>query len=335
MALKIGGRDIRRGTIEQILLKASEYYTATPVNVPVIVIRGAERGPIVFLTAAIHGDELNGVEIVRRVMTGYTPQQLRGTLICVPVVNRVGFLTHTRYLPGRRDLNRYFPGSPEGNAAARYAHTLFTEIVVRSRYGIDLHTASLGRTNLPHVRADMACKDVRKMARAFGTEIIIDSPGPPRTLRHAATTAGVPTIIFEAGETFRFQRNMVARGVAGVRNVLVALGMTQDARREPRFRVIVKVSEWVRSVKGGIADIVVRPGEIIYAGEEIASITNPFGREVSMVRSPLTGLIIGITTMPMVNPGDAICHIAKLEKTLATVETFCVTDSRGKKMLLA
>jgi len=335
MALKIGGRDIRRGTVEQILLKASEYYTATPVNVPVIVIRGSERGPIVFLTAAIHGDELNGVEIVRRVMTGYTPQQLKGTLICIPVVNRVGFLTHTRYLPGRRDLNRYFPGSPEGNAAARYAHTLFTEIVTRSRYGVDLHTASLGRTNLPHLRADMACKDVRKMARAFGTEIIIDSPGPPRTLRHAATTAGVPTIIFEAGETFRFQRNMVARGVAGVRNVLAALGMTQDTRREPRFRVIVKVSEWVRSVKGGIADIVVRPGEIIYAGEEIASITNPFGREVSMVRSPLTGLIIGITTMPMVNPGDAICHIAKLEKTLATVETFCVTDSRGKKMLLA
>jgi len=310
MALKIGGRDIRRGTIEQILLKASEYYTATPVNVPVIVIRGSERGPIVFLTAAIHGDELNGVEIVRRVMTGYTPQQLKGTLICIPVVNRVGFLTHTRYLPGRRDLNRYFPGSPEGNAAARYAHTLFTEIVTRSRYGVDLHTASLGRTNLPHLRADMACKDVRKLARAFGTEIIIDSPGPPRTLRHAATTAGV-------------------------RNVLAALGMTQDTRREPRFRVIVKVSEWVRSVKGGIADIVVRPGEIIYAGEEIASITNPFGREVSMVRSPLTGLIIGITTMPMVNPGDAICHIAKLEKTLATVETFCVTDSRGKKMLLA
>lgn len=335
MALRIGGRDIRRGTVEQIFLKVSEYYTATPVNVPVIVIRGSVRGPTVFLTAAIHGDELNGVEIVRQVMTGFTPQQLRGTLICVPVVNRVGFLTHTRYLPGRRDLNRYFPGDPLGNAAARYAHTLFTELVARARYGVDLHTASVGRTNLPHVRADMSCKGVRRTARAFGTEIIIDSPGPPRTLRAAATAAGVPTIIFEAGETFRFQRNMVARGVAGVRNVLAALGMTDGPVKEPRFRVIVKVSEWVRSLKGGIADIVVRPGEIIYAGEEIASITNPFGREVSSVRSPLTGLIIGITTMPMVNPGDAICHVAKLEKTLATVEKFCITDSRGKRMLLA
>jgi len=126
---------------------------------------------------------------------------------------------------------------------------------------------------------------------------------------------------------------MVARGVAGVRNVLAALGMTEDTRREPRFRVIVKVSEWVRSMKGGIADIVVRPGEIIYAGDEIASITNPFGREVSMVRAPLTGLIIGITTMPMVNPGDAICHIAKLEKTLPTVEKYSTESPPGHRHL--
>lgn len=332
--LSIGGRKIRRGSVEQIFLRVSEYYTATPVNVPVTVIRGVDAGPSVFLTAAVHGDELNGVEIVRRVMTGFTPDQLRGTLICVPVVNRVGFLTHTRYLPGRRDLNRYFPGDPNGNAAARTAHTLFTEIVARSKYGVDLHTASVGRTNLPHIRADMSDEKVRRMARAFGTEIVIDFPGPPRTLRAAATRAGVPTIIFEAGETFRFQRAMVARGVAGVRNVLADLGMTSDPVKEARFQVIVKVSEWVRSMRGGIADILVRPGEIVYAGDEMAVITNPFGREVSSVRSPLTGLIIGITTVPMVNPGDAICHVAKLEKTLATVERYCVTDSRGKKILL-
>ncbi len=332
--LTIGGRAIRRGTAEQILLKVSEYYTATPVNLPVTVIRGQRPGPSLFLTAAIHGDELNGVEVVRRVMTGLTPDQLRGTLICVPVVNRTGFLSHTRYLPGRRDLNRYFPGDPEGNAAARTAHILFTEIVARARYGIDLHTASVGRTNLPHVRADMANERVRRLAHAFGTEIIIDSRGLPGTLRSAATAANVATIIFEAGETFRFQRAMVARGVAGVRNVLSALRMIEATVKEARFRVIVRRSEWVRSTRGGIADILVRPGEIVYAGDGIASITNPFGREVSLVRSPLTGLIIGITTVPMVNPGDAICHVAKLEKTLPTVERYCLTDSRGKKMLL-
>ncbi len=332
--LTIGGRRVRRGSAGQIFLKVSEYYTATPVNVPVTVIRGERAGPTLFLTAAIHGDELNGVEIVRRVMTSLSPEQVRGTLICVPVVNRVGFLTHTRYLPGRRDLNRYFPGDPGGNAAARMAHTLFSEIVARARHGVDLHTASVGRTNLPHVRADMSNPGVRRMARAFGTEIIIDSPGVPGSLRAAATAASVPTIIFEAGETFRFQKNMVTRGITGVRNVLAALRMIEESPKEARFQVVVRRSEWVRSMRGGIADILVRPGEIVYAGDEIASITNPFGREVSVVRSPLTGLVIGITTVPMVNPGDAIGHVAKLEKTLATVERYCVTDSLGKKMLL-
>jgi predicted deacylase len=332
--LTIGEHRIRRGTTEQIFLKVSEYYTATPVNVPVTVIRGTHPGSTLFLTAAIHGDELNGVEIVRRVMTSITPDRLRGTLICVPVVNRMGFLTHTRYLPGRRDLNRYFPGDANGNAASRTARTLFRQIVKRSEYGIDLHTASVGRTNLPHLRADMSNRDVRGLARAFGSEIIMDSPGSPRTLRGAATRAGVPTIILEAGETFRFQRNMVAHGVMGVRNVLGSLGMIEEKPRQPRLRVIVKVTDWARSERGGIADILVRPGQIVYEGDEIASITNPFGREVFSVRSPLTGLIIGITTVPMVNPGDAICHIAKLEKTLSTVEKYCVTDSTGRKTLL-
>jgi predicted deacylase len=332
--LILGGKTVRRGAVEQILLKVSEYYTATPVNVPVTVIRGTRRGPVVFLTAAIHGDELNGVEIVRRIMTGVVPEQLRGTLICAPVVNRMGFLNHTRYLPGRRDLNRCFPGRPDGSTAARIAHALFSEIVLRSKHGIDLHTASLGRTNLPHVRADMSQSGVRRIARAFGTEIIVDTPGVRRSLRAAATRAGVPTIIFEAGETFRFQRNMVTRGVSGVRNVLVTLRMLEGTRKQPRFRVVVKRSEWVRSTRGGIGDILVRPGEIVYEGDRIASITNPLGREVSLVRAPLTGLVIGITTVPMVNPGDPICHVAKLEKTLPTVERFSVSDSRGRKTLL-
>src|SRR5262245_51141886 len=267
-------------------------------------------------------------------MTSTSAEDLRGTLICVPVVNRTGFLSHSRYLSGQQDLNRCFPGHPAGNAAARLAHVLFQEIVARCDYGIDLHTASHGRTNLPHVRGSMSDPGVRRMARAFGIEVIVDRPGPRHTLRAAATAAGVPTLLFEAGETFRFQRAMVARGVQGVRNVLAALKMVADARREPRFQVVVKVSEWIRAPRGGIADVLIRPGEIVYAGDEIASITNPFGRAVSSVRSPLTGLVLGITTVPMVSPGDAICHLAKLEKTLPTVERFCVTDSRGRRTLL-
>lgn len=332
--LSVGGRAIRPGRTEQIFLKVSEHYTATPISVPVTVVRGRRRGPVLFLAAAVHGDELNGVEVVRRIMTTVSPDALRGTLICAPVLNRMGFLAHTRYLPGHQDLNRCFPGHPQGSAASRLAHALFREIVGPSNYGIDLHTASHGRTNLPHVRAEMSNDRVRALARAFGMEIIVDTPGPARTLRAAATRAGVPTLLFEAGETFRFQRAMVGRGVQGVRNVLVALKMIPGQRRKPRFQVVVKVSEWIRAPRGGIAEVLIRPGEIVYEGDEIASITNPFGREVSSVRSPLTGLILGTTTVPMVNPGDAICHVAKLEKTLPTVERYSVLDSRGRRTLL-
>jgi predicted deacylase len=317
--LALGGREVRRGRTGQIFLKVGEHYTSTPVNVPVTVVRGARRGPTLFLTAAVHGDELNGVEMVRRVMTGIPPAALRGTLICVPVVNRIGFLTHSRYLPGHRDLNRVFPGDPDGDAAQRMAHVLFREIVARSDYGIDLHTASLGHTNLPHVRADMAVARV--------------TPGRSRTLRAAATRSGVATVLFEAGETFRFQRHLVVRGVRGIRNVLAALGMIAEPRRRPRFQVIVKVAPWVRAPKGGIADVQVRPGELVYKGDAIASITNPFGREVSAVRSPLTGLVVGVTTVPMVQPGDTLCRVAKLQRTLATVERHAVVDSRGRRTL--
>ncbi|HEV8198811.1 MAG TPA: succinylglutamate desuccinylase/aspartoacylase family protein [Candidatus Polarisedimenticolia bacterium] len=332
--LSLGGRSFPRGAAGQIYLKVGEHATATPVNVPVTVVRGARQGPTLFLTAAVHGDELNGVEVVRQVMTTVAPEGLRGTLICVPVVNRMGFLAHSRYLPGHHDLNRVFPGSPDGHAAARLAHVLFNEIVGRSDYGIDLHTASHGRTNLPHVRARMEDPKARRLARAFGLEVIVDSAGPSRTLRAAATRAGVPTILFEAGETFRFQRHLVARGVRGVHNLLAALKMIDAPPRRPRFQIVVKVSEWVRAPRGGIADVQVRPGELVYAGDAVASITNPFGREVSLVRSPLTGLVLGMTTVPMVQPGDALCHVAKLHRTLATVERFALADSRGRRTLL-
>ena len=331
--LKIGGKLIAPGESQEILLKISEFYTAQPVNIPVTIVRGGEEGHKIFLTAAIHGDELNGVEIVRRMMTELDPAHLKGTVFCTPVLNRWGFLSHSRYLPGRRDLNRYFPGDPQGNLADRVAHKIFTEIVQRCEFGIDLHTAGVGRTNLAHIRGDLDDERIRRMAKAFGTEIIIDQPASGGTLRAAATRAGIPTILLEAGETFRFQRAMVARGVKGIRNVLSELGMIAEKGHEPRFQVIVKVAEWIRSERGGILDIRVRPGDLLYEGSDVATVSTPFGKEVTALKSPLTGLVIGITTIPLVQPGDAICHIAKLEKTLPTVEKYCVTAPDGRRHL--
>lgn len=329
----IAGRIIRPGETQEIPLKISEFYTSNPVKIPLTVIRGTEPGPTVFLTGAIHGDELNGMQIVRSVLQNLDHTKIRGTLLCLPVVNRFGFTAHTRYLPDRRDLNRHFPGDPGGSSAERIASILFRKVVGVATHGIDFHTAAVGRTNLPHVRADLARKEVRKMARAFGTEIIVDSPGHSRSLRAAATSAGVPTILYEGGETFRFQPREIHRGVLGAYNVLAALGMLPIPMKPPRFRVIVKVTEWVRAERGGILDLIAQPGELVYQNEEIAVLENPFGREVSTVLAPYTGLVLGTTTRPMVNPGDAICHLAKLDRTLARVEKRLSVSASGRRRI--
>lgn len=331
--LEIAGRGIAPGETQEISLSISEFYTAQPVNIPVTVMRGHEDGPRVFLTAAIHGDELNGVEIVRSVLQGLDHTKIKGALVCLPVVNRMGFLNHSRYLPDRTDLNRHFPGDPTGNSASRIAQILFREIVMPCDAGIDFHTAAVGRTNLPHIRGKMDDDRVRHLAKAFGTEIIVDMSGHPGSLRAAATAAAIPTIIYEGGETFRFQRKAIKKGINGVYNVLSALGMIPTPVKEPRVQVVVRKTEWVRAERGGILDLGVAPGDVIYERETIAAIENPFGREVSTVTAPFTGLIVGTTTRPMVNPGDAICHIVKLDKTLPTVEKHLVRHASGRRRI--
>jgi predicted deacylase len=329
----IAGRVIQPGETQEILLKISEFYTAQPVNIPVTVMRGAEEGHRVFLTAAIHGDELNGVEIVRNVIQGLDHLKIRGTLMCLPVVNRMGFLNHSRYLPDRRDLNRHFPGDGEGSSADRIAEILFRQIVSNADYGIDFHTAAVGRTNLPHIRAEMDNEEIRRMAKAFGTEVIVDLPGHPKSLRAAAVAAGVPTILYEGGETFKFQRKEIRKGINGVYNVLSLLGMIPTPIKEPRVQVTVKRTEWVRAEKGGILDLYAAPGDLVYEKEVLGAIENPFGREVSSVPAPFTGLILGTTTRPMVNPGDAMCHVVKLDKTLPTVEKHLIATASGRRRI--
>jgi len=331
--LVIGGRKIKPGETQEILLKISEFYTSNPVNIPLTVIRGHEPGPSVFLTAAIHGDELNGVEIVRSVIQELDHNKINGTLLCLPVVNRFGFLTHSRYLPDRRDLNRHFPGEPRGSSADRIAAIIFMQVVANADYGMDFHTAAVGRTNLPHLRADLSRREVRRLARAFGTEVIVDKPGSPQSLRAASVAAGVPAILYEGGETFRFQRRNIRKGIAGSYNVLAALGMLPIPPKEPKLQVIVKKTEWVRAERGGILDLIAQPGELVYEHEELAVIENPFGREVSTVVAPFTGLVLGTTTRPMVSPGDAICHLAKLDRTLATVEKHLYITASGRRRI--
>ena len=318
----VSGIRVAAGETKEIYLKVSESFLSGGIQVPVTVIRGMHPGPTALVLAAIHGDEINGADIVRRLIFDVDHERLSGTLIAIPVVNIPGFLAQSRYLPYHRDLNRYFPGKRKGNNAERFAYRLFNEIVQKCDFGIDLHTAASGRMNLPHVRGDMSHPKVRKLARAFGATVLIDQSGVKGALRREATDIGIPMILFEAGETGRFSQRVSLVGLRGVLNVLVEMGMlpeNPDATRPP-FQVIVKASDWVRAEKGGILDLAVKPGDLIYQGDLIGSVLNPFGKTVTQIRAPTTGIVIGVTTAPLTIPGTGIVHVAKLKKTLSLVE---------------
>jgi predicted deacylase len=315
------------GHRKDVKVRISEFYTATPVFIPVTVLHGARPGPVLYITAAVHGNEINGVEMVRQMRTAVDPKRLRGTLILVMIANPIAFLNMTRDLPDGRDLNRFFPGRDRGSMASHIADALFTKIVRLSDYGLDLHTAATGRTNLPHVRADMKSPVLRRLSAAFGCEVVFDMAGEEGTLRRAASEAGVPTIVYEAGEPLKFQKNLVRRGVEGIQNVLADLRMFEFERESPAFQIVVDDHRWIRAEKGGILQLNVKPGDIIEKGQVIAVNTKPFGTEVSRVKAPYTGLVVGCTTLPMVIPGSAICHLIALESRYRVLKK--VLERRG------
>jgi predicted deacylase len=265
----------------------------------------------VWLSAALHGDEINGVEVVRGVLAEVDPAVLRGTILAVPVVNVFGFVAESRYLPDRRDLNRSFPGSTRGSLAARLAHLFMTEIVARSSCGIDLHTGSDHRSNLPHVRADLGNQDARRLAHAFGTSLVLHGRGPEGSLRAAAADAGVPCIVYEAGEANRFNRQAVQAGVEGIRRTLKALGMIPglDVKPAPRPLRIDK-AKWVRAQQSGIVRLQVDIGDTVRRRQVLGEIADTFGEVQATIRAPAAGIVFGLTRHPLAHRGDAIAHLA-------------------------
>ncbi|RJP19987.1 MAG: succinate dehydrogenase [Candidatus Omnitrophota bacterium] len=310
--LIIAGEQIRLGEIRDLQLTFSESYLGSRVAIPLRVIRGKRAGPRVFITGAIHGDELTGIGIIRELLFDQPPRLLKGTLICAPVVNIFGLERSSRYLPDRRDLNRSFPGSATGSMTSRLAHAIFTEIVRQCDYGIDFHSAAVRRINNPNVRADMTRPEVKKLARAFGCEVIVNSKGPEGSLRRTAVRHGIPTIILEAGEVWKFEPGMVAIGVRGCLNVLKSLGMIEGPVDEPLFQVAVKKTTWVRAERGGFLAFHAKPGDLVRKGQALATNYSIFGFERNLLLSPAQGMILGMTTMPAVQPGEPVYHIAVL-----------------------
>lgn len=317
--LEIGGERVAPGETRDVRLKVSESYTGDAVELFVRVIRAAEEGPTGFLTAAVHGDEINGAGIIRELAFSRPLRLKRGSLLCLPVVNVFGFETHTRYLPDRRDLNRSFPGSARGSLASRFAHTLFTEIVRRCDFGIDLHTAAVRNTNFPNIRADLELAGVRRLAYAFGCELTVSSKGPAGSLRRAACAGGCPTIVLEAGEVWKVEPAVLREGVRGVRNALTHFGMLEGEEEPPPYRVVVHKTTWVRADLGGILRFHVAPGDLVSGGQAIATNSSLFGEARSILIAPVDGIVLGMTTLPAVKPGEPVCMIAIPDKRLATI----------------
>lgn len=321
---KFAGKTVKPGDVVQVDLKVSETVSHQPGRIPVILIRGTEPGPTMYVTSAVHGDEINGVAIVRQLITGLADRGnlARGTLICVPVVNRFGFDANERYLPDRRDLNRHFPGERKGHMAARIAEHLFRHVIAISDAGIDLHTAARGNSNLCHIRGDADEPAVKDLMRATGVPILVHGDGPRGSLRRAATEAGVPSLLFEAGEAGRFHRHAVEIGHHAVLRLLAHLGMVDRRFRRPPFQTLVRRSHWVRADHGGIVDLRVEPGDLVATGQELGAIYDPYGRHVDHVKATHSGAVLGIATDPLINPGMALVHIGEMDKTLQAAREY-------------
>jgi len=308
-------------------LSAPRQLAHDSISLPVHVVHGRQDGPRLFVCSGIHGDEINGVEIIRRLLGRRSLQELRGTLLAVPVVNIHGFMSRSRYLPDRRDLNRCFPGLERGSMAARLAHLFTSEVVSRCTHGIDLHTGSAHRTNLPQVRGDLDNPEVLDLAHAFRAPVILHATGPGGTLQAATGPRDIPLLVFEGGEALRFNESAIRTAVNGILGVMRALDMIPRPRNEaPGFKPLISRSrKWVRAPESGVLVTETNVGDAVRAGQVLGEIYDPFSGVAEGVVSPADGVVVGKLQLPLVNEGDALFHLAlsrKLERFAEVVDRF-------------
>ena len=329
--ITIGDTLVQPGTRAEIMLPVADLYTATSLGMPVQVICGRKAGPVLFVSAAIHGDELNGVEIIRRLLKRKIIRSIRGTLIAVPIVNVHGFLDQSRYLPDRRDLNRSFPGSRKGSVAARMAYTFMHEIVEKADFGIDLHTGAINRANLPQVRGNLDDESTLNLARSFGTPVIINSNARDGSLRQCAADKGLPMLIYEAGEALRFDELSIRAGLRGTISAMRLIGMLPPSKQSrPVSPVVADSTSWVRAPESGIVIPKVGLGSRVTSGQALAMIGDPVSEEEEPVKAPFDGIIIGHSRLPLAHEGDALFHVAAFKSVSRAehkVEEFAAVHS--------
>lgn len=300
---------VEPGTVSRVDLRVARLPVGTWISLPVFIVHGSKPGPTVWLSAALHGDELNGVVIIRRLLAELDPNHLSGTVLAVPVANAFGATIESRYLPDGRDLNRCFPGSKRGSLASRLAHLLFHSVVMRCSYGIDLHTGSGGRFNLPQIRCNADDVKTRKLGEAFGVPVLLHSPLREDSLRAEAGKRGIRVLLYEAGEAGRLDPKCISIGEAGVRRVLKALGMVSHHPRPESQTQLFRKSVWVRAPRSGFFHATVKCGQRVTEGQHIGVVFDTTNA-TAWVPAKVSGVVIGERRTAVVHRGDAVMHIA-------------------------
>jgi predicted deacylase len=321
--------EIQRGSRVRINIDMGRMHDFTDLKMPIEVVSGVKEGPTLFVCSTIHGDEINGIEIVRRLLDYVEIDRICGTLIAIPIVNIFGFNDHSRYLPDRRDLNRCFPGIKNGSLASQLAYKFMQEIVLKSDYGIDIHSGSFHRSNFPQVRANIDDENNFELAKVFNAPAIINSNLRDGSLRSAGTQANIPIILYEAGEILRFDENAIEIGLSGILNVMEKIGMIEKAPKNDAKKIFVALSSsWLRASQSGVFTSCIKLGDMVQKGQIIGSISNPFGDNKIEIRTNEDGMVIGLTMMPLVNKGDALFHIAS-QKNQIYDEKFLFNDNNN------
>lgn len=332
----IAGRAIAPGTRLQFNLPAAQLYTHTPLEMPIEVINGRRSGPTLLICAAIHGDELNGIEIIRRLRELKSLNRLRGTLVLAPIVNLFGFIHQSRYLPDRRDLNRCFPGSETGSIASRMAYLFFNEVVKHCSHGIDLHTGAVHRDNLPQIRAALESPGVPELAQGFSIPVIVNSGEIERSLRREAQVAGIPIITYEAGEALRLDERCIVTGVRGITNVMRSIGMLPG--RKPQATTaepfVARSTSWLRATSDGMFRTLVELGARVRKGDTLGVISSPVASEETLVTAPQDGIVICVHRLPLVNEGDAVFHVARFGEPGAVEDEITALGSEVERDVL-
>jgi len=309
--LRLLDAEVEPGTRARLEWKSSQSFSGGEVVSPVTVLHGLREGPTLCLTAAVHGDEINGVEIVRRVANSLDPQEMSGSLIAVPIVNLFGFSRNSRYLPDRRDLNRFFPGNPRGSIASRMAHGFFQNVVRHCDALVDFHTGSFDRSNLPQIRADLTQDFVREFSRGFGATTVLQSRGSAGMLRVAAAEAGIPAVTFEVGAPLRLQPQEIAFGVQAIEVLLHRLGIVPDRPDWDEPQPVYFRSRWVRASAGGMLISDVALGDRVSRGQRLALIIDPLANTERAIVAPFAGMVLGMAQNQVVLPGFAVFHLGE------------------------